>query len=80
MNLYEVLSVATDSTSSEIEAAYRNRRVTLQSGCLGKLVLSLQLYADVDYAYSILSNPKTRQRYDRSPGEFLEFYQVPIVI
>ncbi len=80
MNLYEVLRVSTDSTCSEIDAAYRQRTATPQSGFLGKLVLSLQLYADVDYAYSILSNPQTRQRYDRSPSEFLEFYQVPIVI
>ncbi|WP_376743277.1 DnaJ domain-containing protein [Ensifer canadensis] len=80
MTLYEVLRVAPDSTSTEIEAAYGKRRGVSPPGFLGKLARLLHLYADVDYAYSILSNRKTRQHYDRSPDDFLEFYQVAIII
>ncbi|AOF92579.1 DnaJ domain-containing protein [Sinorhizobium sp. RAC02] len=80
MTLYEVLRVTPDSTSTDIEVAYAKRRGTSHTGFLGKLVLALKLYADVDYAYSILSNQMTRQHYDRSPDDFLEFYPVAIVI
>jgi curved DNA-binding protein CbpA len=80
VTLYEVLGVTPNSTSTDIEAAYAKRRGTSDAGFLGRLALALKLYADIDYAYSILSNQKTRQHYDTSPNDFLEFYRVAIVI
>ena len=80
MTLYEVLDVSSDSTSIEIARTYMRRRENQSTGLLGNMALSLQLFADIDYAYSVLSDPMTRRRYDRSPQDFLEFHPVPTII
>lgn len=80
MTLYEVLDVSFDSTSAEIESTYARRRENQSTGLLGNIAFSLQLFADIDYAYSILSDPVTRRRYDRFPQDFLEFHPVPTII
>ena len=81
MTLYEILNVPADCTAAEIEEAYRARQSSFgHSGPLGWMIGSLRLTADIDYAYSILSNARRRQHYDKSPGDFLEVHPVPIVI
>lgn len=80
MTLYEVLGVDPESTSAEIEIAFKKRRGNRYAGFLEKIAVSLELHADVDYAYAVLSNCNTRKKYDTSPDEFLEFHAVAIVI
>lgn len=80
MTLYDVLDLSFDSTCAEIERSYRRRRETRPTGLIAQMALSLQLFADIDYAYGILSDPMTRRRYDRCPQDFLEFHSVPTII
>ncbi|MFD1329191.1 DnaJ domain-containing protein [Mycoplana ramosa] len=80
MTLYEILNVPADCTGSEIEEAYRARQSrSAHSGPLTRMVESLQLTAEIDYAHSILSDAR-RRHYDKSPCDFLEFHLIPIVI
>ncbi|MBL0373708.1 hypothetical protein JJB09_16930 [Rhizobium sp. KVB221] len=81
MTLYEVLDVSADCAAAEIENAYWSRRsASGHAGLLGRAIESLQMTADVDYAYFVLSDAQRRQDYDRSPDDFLEFHLVSIVI
>lgn len=71
MDLYDVLYIAKDATQAEIEIAYRRRMAQLdRTGVAGVIIKKLNFSENINYAYKILSNPSTRQDYNKFPGKY----------
>lgn len=71
MDLYDVLYITKDASQAEIEIAYGRRMAQLdRAGVAGVIIKKLNFSENVNYAYRILSNPSTRQDYDRSPEKY----------
>lgn len=68
--LYSILGVGSEATTEQIERAYTNFRSKLQSGADGLSTeeISNQMVA-IREAYSTLTNPILRQRYDQKISE-----------
>lgn len=78
MTLYEILEVSKNCSSGDIEHAYHMKRAGFaQDGWRGWLVRKLQVTADIDYAYAILSDEEQRLRYDKNPDDFDTFTPLP---
>jgi DnaJ-class molecular chaperone len=61
MDLYEILSISTDATSTEITKAYRHLAKKYHPD---KETGSTEQFQKLNYAYNILVNEKTRIQYD----------------
>lgn len=65
MSLYAFLSVDAAATSSEIEEAYASSLQSLpKTGFRGWLVRVTGMANNIHYAYTVLSNPDERYKYD----------------
>ncbi|MFB6351489.1 MAG: DnaJ domain-containing protein [Bradymonadaceae bacterium] len=77
---YDVLGVSRDADQSDIKAAYRRLALRYHPDHNPGDEASEEAFKEVSWAYEILSDPKTRRRYDRgglgatdggiSPGDF----------
>ncbi|MFF1654037.1 DnaJ domain-containing protein, partial [Streptomyces sp. NPDC058255] len=70
---YDVLGVARDASSEEIQQAFR-KLARKHHPDVNKDPAAEERFKEINDAYSVLSDPRTRQRYDRF-GE--NFRQIP---
>ncbi|KAL4972691.1 hypothetical protein BDW66DRAFT_169241 [Aspergillus desertorum] len=69
---YELLEVEQDASPEEIKRAYRRRALELHPDRnFGNVEATTNLFAEIQSAYEVLSDPKERSWYDSHRGAFL---------